>query len=300
MAGTFFKSLIKLCLISILAGCPQEVPPPDKPDKTKPKDEPPSPAMDAGQIEDPPPALDAGAEIPPNATDAGIEEPPESTDAGTEEPPESADAGTEDSPAGTDAGTGQPPPATDAGIEAPPASTDAGTAEELDSGSAAIPSALPGCDVGDEWVIALHSVVAQDDGCQNGGGAAIGDATHRYVVIDDGNGGLAAQLTEPSSDNLDHFETVLSFTSSENTCHLQGHMEFGINFPPDGDGDIVQFVLSYDYNLSATDSIVTGNGTGTTKQLLFPDPGNLDQATATAHDTPCSEPLEFNGTIETD
>mgnify|MGYP004288635553 CR=1 FL=1 len=244
MLKTMSKCITVLSFACVFAGCPPDVPPPND-DPDKPKEEPPTPAIDAGQTQD-------------------------------------------------------PPAATDAGTQEPAALMDAGLAEEIDSGPTDDSSALPGCDVGDEWVIALNSVVAQGDGCQNAGGAAIGDATHKYVVIDDGSGGLAAQLTEPSSDNLDYFETVLSFTSSENTCHLQGHMEFGINFPPDGDGDIVQFVLSYDYNLSATDSIVTGNGTGTTKQLLFPDPGNLDQATATAHDTPCSEPLEFNGTIETD
>ena len=63
------------------------------------------------------------------------------------------------------------------------------------------------------------------------------------------------------------------------------------------DNQTTQSWLGYDYDLTANASIVTGNGTMTSRWLAFPDASNLDQDDTTDLRDPCSEPLELNGTI---
>ena len=196
-------------------------------------------------------------------------------DAGNDEtspPTEPADAGTEEILT----------PITDAGVTHPVLNSD-----------------LPGCRLGDIWLIDIHSVPPAGEGCQQGGGAAQGDITHQFKVAARNGGGLTLEQIVPSTTNLSYHFIHGDFFEEGLSCRLIGHIETGFNFANDvnHDNQTTQVWHAYDYNVLATEGVVGGEGLMTVGFLAFPDANNLDQATAVDINERCSEPLEMTGSI---
>ena len=257
-----------LCFTIMSLGCPSEAPPEseEKPSVLD-EDQNQTDNTDAGNDETSPHtgATDAGASNPPS---------PDNTDAGTNTTPptEPADAGTEEVLT----------PVTDAGVTHPVLNSD-----------------LPGCRLGDIWLIDIHSVPPAGEGCQQGGGVAQGDITHQLKVAARNGGGLTLEQIVPSTTNLSYHFIHGDFFEEGLSCRLIGHIETGFNFPNDVNHDnrTTQVWHAYDYNVLATEGVVSGEGLMTVGFLAFPDANNLDQATAVDINERCSEPLEMTGSI---
>jgi hypothetical protein len=224
------------------------------------------------------------------------------TDAGTDE--NSQDTGS------SDGGNSNPPPAgeSDAGMSTTPptAPTDAGIEEEVlvpvgDGGvsNPVMNSDLPGCRIGDVWLIDIHSVPPAGEGCQNGGGPSQGDMTQQLKVVARAGGGLNLQLLVPSTASSDYHIIHGDFFEEGLSCRMIAHVETGFNFPNDvnHDNQTTQIWMAYDYNVLATEGVINGEGLMTNGFLAFPDATNLDQATAVDINERCSEPLEMSGSV---
>ena len=266
MSQIIFR-LSLLCLTIMSLGCPSEAPPEAE---AKPS------VFDQEQNQTGHTQADAGhnqTSQNTDANDAGLSNPPNlgHTDAGahTTAP---ADAGTEEILVPTD----------DAGVTPPVLNSD-----------------LPGCRLGDIWLIDIHSVPPAGEGCQQGGGVAQGDITHQLNVAARDGGGLTLEQIVPSTANLSYHFIHGDFFEEGLSCRLIGHIETGFNFPNDAnhDNQTTQVWHAYDYNVLATEGVVNGAGLMTVGFLAFPDANNLDQATAVDINERCSEPLEMTGSI---
>jgi hypothetical protein len=155
-----------------------------------------------------------------------------------------------------------------------------------------------GCRLADEWSIDIHSVPPLGQGCQTGGGVALGDQTHVFRVIASGGALLTLELLSPST-SPEYSVIVAQLVEENDQCKLSAHMENGFYFPNDqmADGLTTQVVLRFDYDVIVdSNGIITGTGFSTDRYQAFPDENNLDQSAAAVIRT-CTEPLVLTGQI---
>jgi hypothetical protein len=155
-----------------------------------------------------------------------------------------------------------------------------------------------GCVLNDTWSIDITSIPPAGEGCQTGGGVALGDQTHVLRVIQGGGAGLALELLVPST--VAEYQVIeAQFIEENEQCRLIAFMENGFYFPNDqmADGFTTQIVLRFDYDVIVDENgIITGTGFSTDRYQAFPDENNLDQSTAALIRT-CTEPLLLSGQI---
>ena len=155
-----------------------------------------------------------------------------------------------------------------------------------------------GCRLNDTWSIDIQSVPPLGEGCQNGGGVALGDQTHELQVIQGEGDRLSLQVIVPSSP-APYQVIEAEFFEENGQCRLSAYMEIGFYFPNDqmADGLTTQVVLRFDYDVIVDENgIITGTGFSTDRYQAFPDENNLDQSTAAVIRT-CTEPLLLSGQI---
>lgn len=180
-------------------------------------------------------------------------------------------------------------------------------AVETPDAMAAAPDAAPmptnqmrfaGCRLNDTWSIDITSIPLPGEGCQTGGGVALGDQTHILQVIEGEGDRLSLELLVPST--VAEYQVIdAQFIEENDQCRLIAFMENGFYFPNDqmADGFTTQVVLRFDYDVIVDQNgVITGTGFSTDRYQAFPDENNLDQSTAAVIRT-CTEPLRLSGQI---
>jgi len=156
-----------------------------------------------------------------------------------------------------------------------------------------------GCRLNDTWSIDVRSVPPLGQGCQNGGGVALGEQTHEFRVTQGEGELLVLDSIRPPLRTTDYHVFEASFIEENDQCRLIAHMENAFTFVNDemADGLTTQVVLRFDYDMVVDQNgVITGTGFSTDRFQAFPDENNLDQSTAAVIRT-CTEPLVFSGQI---
>lgn len=156
-----------------------------------------------------------------------------------------------------------------------------------------------GCRLNDTWSIDVRSVPPLGQGCQNGGGVALGDQMHEFRVTQGEGEQLVLDSIRPPLRINDYHVFEVSLIEENDQCRLIAFMENAFTFVNDemADGRTTQVVLRFDYDMVvAQNGVVTGTGFSTDRFQAFPDENNLDQSTAEVIRT-CTEPLIFTGQV---
>ncbi|MGB0647329.1 MAG: hypothetical protein ACPGQS_09160 [Bradymonadia bacterium] len=155
-----------------------------------------------------------------------------------------------------------------------------------------------GCRLNDTWSIEIQAIPLPGQGCQDGGGVALGDQTHVFEVIQGEGERLSLLLMVPAT-QAEYQVIEAEFFEEDDQCRLIASMENGFYFPNDqmADGLTTQVVLRFDYDMSVDQNgMITGTGLSTDRYQAFPDENNLEQDTAVVVRA-CTEPLRLSGQV---